>query len=196
MNCAECIESFELIELPFGSSINAIKSARKTWHKNLHPDVWQNKPGWKGAASQLTNVNLAIDHLLACDGISSEQPAAAADTADTERQQAQAAMEKEYLETMQYAIDHIMANIASQQPGPIVRGIHRMLWWFTGLFLASIVLGIVYAVVNHAFGLSFAGLLAIIAGSIFLCISAVVIRIQWTTVEPVEPFEGRRPAPG
>lgn len=71
MVCQDCVKGFELIELPFGSSPELIHSARKTWFKNLHPDVWQNKPGWKGAAKQLTNVNVAIDHLLACDGTSS-----------------------------------------------------------------------------------------------------------------------------
>jgi hypothetical protein len=57
----------ELIELPVSSSKDAVKSARKEWSKNLHPDIWQNRPGWKGAAQQLTNINVAIDHLLRCD---------------------------------------------------------------------------------------------------------------------------------
>jgi hypothetical protein len=39
----------------------------KSWSKNLHPDILQNRPGWKGAAQQLTNINAATDHLLRCD---------------------------------------------------------------------------------------------------------------------------------
>jgi len=67
MRCTDCTKAYELIELPVGSSKDAVKSARKEWSKNLHPDIWQNRPGWKGAAQQLTNINVAIDHLLRCD---------------------------------------------------------------------------------------------------------------------------------
>jgi hypothetical protein len=67
MRCTDCTKAYELIELPVGSSKDAIKSARKELSKTLHPDTWQNRPGWKGAASQLTNINVAIDHLLQCD---------------------------------------------------------------------------------------------------------------------------------
>jgi hypothetical protein len=68
MGCTDCAKAYELIELRVGSSKDAVKSARKEWSKNLHPDIWQNRPGWKGAANQLTNINVAIDHLLQCDG--------------------------------------------------------------------------------------------------------------------------------
>jgi hypothetical protein len=67
MGCTDCIKAYELIELPVGSSKDVVKSARKEWSKDLHPDIWQNRPGWKGAANQLTNINVAIDHLLQCD---------------------------------------------------------------------------------------------------------------------------------
>lgn len=42
MGCTNCIKAYELIELPVGSSKDAVKSARKEWSKNLHPDIWQN----------------------------------------------------------------------------------------------------------------------------------------------------------
>jgi hypothetical protein len=71
MGCTNCTKAYQLIELPAGSSNDAVKSARKEWSKNLHPDIWQNRPGWKGAADQLTNINVAIDHLLQCDGADS-----------------------------------------------------------------------------------------------------------------------------
>jgi hypothetical protein len=71
MGCTDCTKAYVLIELPVGSSKDAVKSARKEWSKNLHPDIWQNRPGWKGAANQLTNINVAIDHLLQCDGAGS-----------------------------------------------------------------------------------------------------------------------------
>jgi hypothetical protein len=71
MGCTDCTKAYELIELPVGSSKDAVKSARREWSKNLHPDIWQNRPGWKGAANQLTNINVAIDHLLQCDGAGS-----------------------------------------------------------------------------------------------------------------------------
>jgi hypothetical protein len=71
MGCTDCTKAYKLIELPVGSSKDAVKSARKEWSKNLHPDIWQNRPGWKGAARQLTNINVAIDHLLQCDGVGS-----------------------------------------------------------------------------------------------------------------------------
>jgi hypothetical protein len=71
MVCTGCTKAYELIALPVGSSKDAVKSARKEWSKNLHPDIWQNRPGWKGAANQLTNINVAIDHLLQCDGAGS-----------------------------------------------------------------------------------------------------------------------------
>jgi hypothetical protein len=67
MACTECTKAYELIELPVGSSKDAVRSARKEWSKNLHPDIWQNRPGWKGAGNQLSNINVAIDHLLQCD---------------------------------------------------------------------------------------------------------------------------------
>ena len=69
MGCTDCAKAYELIELPVGSSNDAVRSARKEWSKNLHPDIWQNRPGWKGAADQLTNINVAIDHLLQCDAV-------------------------------------------------------------------------------------------------------------------------------
>jgi hypothetical protein len=71
MGCTDCTKAYELIELRVGSSKDAVKSARKEWSKNLHPDIWQNRPGWKGAADQLANINVAIDHLLQCDGAGS-----------------------------------------------------------------------------------------------------------------------------
>jgi hypothetical protein len=71
MGCTDCTKAYELIELPVGSSKDAVKSARKEWSRNLHPDIWQNRPGWTGAANQLTNINVAIDHLLQCDGAGS-----------------------------------------------------------------------------------------------------------------------------
>ena len=67
MGCTDCAKAYELIELRVGSSKDAVRSARKEWSKNLHPDIWQNRPGWKGAANQLANINVAIDHLLQCD---------------------------------------------------------------------------------------------------------------------------------
>jgi hypothetical protein len=68
MGCTDCAKAYELIELRAGSSKDAVKLARKEWSKNLHPDIWQNRPGWKGAANRLANINVAIDHLLQCDG--------------------------------------------------------------------------------------------------------------------------------
>jgi hypothetical protein len=67
MGCTDCTKAYKLIELPVGSSKDAVKSARKEWSKKLHPDLWQNQPGWMGAANKLTNINVAIDHLLQCD---------------------------------------------------------------------------------------------------------------------------------
>jgi hypothetical protein len=58
MGCTDCTKAYQLIELPVGSSKDAVKSARKEWSKNLHPDIWQSRPGWKGAANQLTNTAL------------------------------------------------------------------------------------------------------------------------------------------
>jgi hypothetical protein len=79
MGCTDCTKAYELIELPMDSTKDAVKSARKEWSKNLHPDLWQNQPGWMGAANKLTNINVAIDHLLQCDraGSSSYVPSGA-----------------------------------------------------------------------------------------------------------------------
>jgi hypothetical protein len=45
MGCTGCTKAYELIALPVGSSKDAVKSTRKEWSKNLHPDIWQNRPG-------------------------------------------------------------------------------------------------------------------------------------------------------
>jgi hypothetical protein len=52
MGCTDCTKAYELIELRVGSCTDAVKSTRKEWSKNLHPDIWQNQPGWKGVGNQ------------------------------------------------------------------------------------------------------------------------------------------------
>lgn len=66
MRCQECVISYEVSEIPAGSTTRVIQLARKAWFKRLHRDVWQNKPGWQAAEEHLTRVNVALDHLLQC----------------------------------------------------------------------------------------------------------------------------------
>jgi hypothetical protein len=66
MECADCVKGYEVIELEFGSSGDAIKTAQRELAKDLHPDVWLNQRGWRLAEKQLSEVNVAVDHLLAC----------------------------------------------------------------------------------------------------------------------------------
>jgi hypothetical protein len=63
MGCTDCTKAYELIELPVGSSKDAVKSARKEWVQKLTSRYFAEQ----AAAQQLTNINVAIDHLLRCD---------------------------------------------------------------------------------------------------------------------------------
>jgi hypothetical protein len=65
-SCADCIESYRLLELPFGAGTEDINRAKRELAKNLHPDVWVDKRGGQLAEEQLKKVNAACDHLSQC----------------------------------------------------------------------------------------------------------------------------------
>ena len=64
--CSECSDACELLELPFGAAPDQVKRAQHELARNLHPDVWVNKRGARGAEERLKQVNASCEHLLKC----------------------------------------------------------------------------------------------------------------------------------
>jgi len=71
MGCTDCTKAYELIELPVVHLRMPSSQPEESGPKTYTPISGRNRPGWKGRGEPTHHINVAIDHLLQCDGAGS-----------------------------------------------------------------------------------------------------------------------------